>query len=68
MCEQGALSRLLAEQTPERAKDMYLASEMLARIATSGEPKFEDAERAHLKAYRAEIDGATEFIPAWAGP
>jgi len=38
---------------------------MLARIAKSGEPKFKAAEQADLKAYKAEIDGATKFIPGW---
>jgi len=63
--EYGALSRVPAEKTPNVRNDMYLASEMLARIAKAGEPKFEAAEQADLKAYKAEIDGATKFIPTW---
>jgi PiT family inorganic phosphate transporter len=63
--EYGALSRVPADKTPNVRNDMYLASEMLARIAKNGEPKLEAAEQADLKAYKAEIDGATKFIPTW---
>ena len=54
-----------AKQTPNVRNDMYLTSDMLARIAKSSELKFEAAEQADLKAYKAEIDGATKFIPTW---
>jgi PiT family inorganic phosphate transporter len=63
--EYGALSSVPAERTPNVRNDMYLASEMLARIAKAGEPKFEVAEAADLKAYKAELDSATKFIPTW---
>jgi inorganic phosphate transporter, PiT family len=63
--EYGALSQVPAEKTPNVRNDMYLASEMLARIAKNGEPKFEATEQTDLKAYKAEIDGATKFIPGW---
>jgi PiT family inorganic phosphate transporter len=63
--EYGALARVPAERTTNVRNDMYLASEMLARIAKSGEPKFEPAEQADLKTYKAEIDNATKFIPTW---
>jgi PiT family inorganic phosphate transporter len=63
--EYGALSRVPAEKTPNVRNDMYLASEMLARIAKAGEPKFEAAQAADLKAYKGELDAATKFIPTW---
>ncbi|HLJ22004.1 MAG TPA: inorganic phosphate transporter [Stellaceae bacterium] len=63
--EYGALSRVPAEKTPNVRNDMYLASEMLARIGKSSEPKLEPAALADLKAYKGEIDEATKFIPTW---
>jgi PiT family inorganic phosphate transporter len=63
--EYGAFSRVPAEKTTNVRNDMYLASEMLARIAKNGEPKVEAAEAADLKAYKGELDGATKFIPTW---
>ena len=63
--EYGALARVPAEKTPNVRNDMYLASEMLARMAKSGEPQFTPAEQADLKSYKAEIDAATKFIPTW---
>jgi PiT family inorganic phosphate transporter len=63
--EYGALSRVPAEKTPNVRNDMYLASEMLARIGKSSEPALSAPELADLKAYKAEIDNATKFIPTW---
>src|SRR5260221_434548 len=63
--EYGALARVPAERTTNVRNDMYLASEMLARIAKSGEPQFEATEQADLKTYKAAIDNATKFIPTW---
>jgi PiT family inorganic phosphate transporter len=63
--EYGSLARVPAEQTRNVRNDMYLASEMLVRIAKNGEPQFALAELADLKAYKAEIDNATKFIPTW---
>jgi PiT family inorganic phosphate transporter len=65
VAEYGALASVPAAQTPNVRNDMYLASEMLARVAKSGEPKFAPAEQADLKAYKALIDNATKFIPTW---
>jgi inorganic phosphate transporter, PiT family len=63
--EYGSVSHVPADQTTNVRNDMYLASEMLARMAKAGEPKFEATEAADLKTYKAEIDGATKFIPTW---
>jgi inorganic phosphate transporter, PiT family len=65
VAEYGALASVPAAQTPNVRNDMYLASEMLARVAKGGEPKFAPAEQADLKAYKALIDNATKFIPTW---
>jgi PiT family inorganic phosphate transporter len=61
----GALASVPADQTPNVRNDMYLASEMLSRIAKAGEPKFTAAEQADLKTYKAQVDNATKFIPTW---
>ena len=63
--EYGALARVPAEKTTNVRNDMYLASEMLARIAKSGQPEFAAAEAADLKSYKGSIDNATKFIPTW---
>jgi inorganic phosphate transporter, PiT family len=63
--EYGALARVPAEQTTNVRNDMYLASEMLSRIAKSGEPQLSPAEQADLKTYKVDIDNATKFIPTW---
>ena len=60
-----SLAQVPAAQTSNVRNDMYLASEMLARIAKAGEPKFSPGEQADLKTYKAEIDNATKFIPTW---
>ena len=63
--EYGALAHVPADKTNNVRNDMYLASEMLSRMFKSGEPKFDAAETADLKAYKAQIDAATKFIPTW---
>jgi inorganic phosphate transporter, PiT family len=63
--EYGALAKVPAERTTNVRNDMYLASEMLSRIAKSGQPQFEATEQADLKAYKTAIDNATKFIPTW---
>ncbi|HUN49080.1 MAG TPA: inorganic phosphate transporter, partial [Stellaceae bacterium] len=63
--EYGTLAKVPAEKTTNVRNDMYLASEMLSRIAKSGEPALGAAEQADLKTYKADIDNATKFIPPW---
>jgi inorganic phosphate transporter, PiT family len=63
--EYGALDRVPAGQTTNVRNDMYLASELLSRIAKSGQPQLEASDAADLKAYKASIDNATKFIPTW---
>jgi inorganic phosphate transporter, PiT family len=63
--EYGALAHVPADKTNNVRNDMYLASEMLSRMFKAGEPKFDAAETADLKAYKAELDNATKFIPTW---
>jgi PiT family inorganic phosphate transporter len=63
--EYGALAKVPAEKTTNMRNDMYLASEMLARMAKSDKPQFSATEQADLKTYKASIDNATKFIPTW---
>ncbi|HUN50694.1 MAG TPA: inorganic phosphate transporter [Candidatus Sulfotelmatobacter sp.] len=65
VAEYGALAKVPAEKTTNVRNDMYLASEMLNRIAKDGTPALDAAEQADLKAYKKEIDNATKFIPTW---
>ena len=61
--EYGTYARIPAEKTTNVRNDMYLASEMLARVTKL--PELSAAEQADLKSYKAEIDAATKFIPSW---
>jgi inorganic phosphate transporter, PiT family len=63
--EYGALAKVPAEKTTNMRNDMYLASEMLARMGKSGKPELNEAEQADLKSYKSAIDNATKFIPIW---
>jgi PiT family inorganic phosphate transporter len=63
--EYGAYVRIPAEKTTNVRNDMYLASEMLSRMAKSNQPQLAAAEQADLKSYKAELDAATKFIPTW---
>ncbi len=45
--------------------DMYLASETIRRLGTEPPLTFAKADADLLKVYRAELDGATRFIPVW---
>jgi inorganic phosphate transporter, PiT family len=63
--EYGALAKVPAEKTTNVRNDMYLASEMLSRIAKDGKPAFTPIEQADLKTYKGELDNATKFIPTW---
>ncbi len=61
--EYGAYSHIPADKTTNVRNDMYLASEMLARVSKL--PDLSAPEQADLKAYKGEIDNATKFIPTW---
>jgi PiT family inorganic phosphate transporter len=63
--EYGALAKVPAEKTTNVRNDMYLASEMLSRMAKDGKPVFDATEQADIKTYKSELDNATKFIPTW---
>jgi PiT family inorganic phosphate transporter len=63
--EYGAYSHIPAEKTTNVRNDMYLASEMLARVSKDDQLQLSSAEQADLKSYKGEIDNATKFIPTW---
>jgi inorganic phosphate transporter, PiT family len=58
--------RSVPEQVaPNLRNEMYLASEALRLMKSSGDPKLAQADWAILDNYRKHIDVATKFIPAW---
>jgi PiT family inorganic phosphate transporter len=44
---------------------MYLVSEVLRLMKSSGKPTFTAPEQRVLDNYRAHVDRATKFIPGW---
>jgi inorganic phosphate transporter, PiT family len=63
--EYGAYAQIPATKTTNVRNDMYLASEMLARVSKDDQLQLTAAEQSDLKAYKGEIDAATKFIPTW---
>jgi PiT family inorganic phosphate transporter len=63
--EYGAYAQIPAAKTTNVRNDMYLASEMLARVSKDDALKLTAGEQADLKSYKGEIDNATKFIPTW---
>jgi PiT family inorganic phosphate transporter len=63
--EYGGLAKVPTESTTNMRNDMYLASEMLARMAKAHKPELTAAEQADLKTYKGSLDNATKFIPTW---
>jgi PiT family inorganic phosphate transporter len=63
--EYGALANVPAAKTTNVRNDMYLASELLSRMAKDNTPALSAAEQADLKTYKKSIDNSTKFIPTW---
>jgi PiT family inorganic phosphate transporter len=62
----GGLAQLPAESVSNVRNDMYLTSEAVRLLAKDAHASVLDAEtRAHLSAFRKDIDAATKFIPLW---
>jgi inorganic phosphate transporter, PiT family len=60
----GSLRRLAAQARNVR-NDMYLVAESIRRITKDHSIAFAKADMDILNVYRAELDTATRFIPAW---
>jgi PiT family inorganic phosphate transporter len=59
------LSKVPADRTRNFRNDMYLVSEALRLMQTSGQPGITAADADVLKNYKKHIDTATRFIPTW---
>lgn len=63
--EYSPLSKVPAAAVPNVRNDMYLASEAIRHLEKSDKVPLDADARANLKAFKAELDGATKFIPLW---
>jgi PiT family inorganic phosphate transporter len=61
----GDYSHVPANQQTNVRNDMYVTSETLRIMAKTKNPKFSADETAALNNYKAKVDKATKFIPAW---
>jgi PiT family inorganic phosphate transporter len=61
----GSLARIPSASVANVRNDMYLVSETIRFAAKNGQVKVNDDTRNYLKAFQAEIDAATKFIPLW---
>ncbi|MGA2115406.1 MAG: inorganic phosphate transporter [Bryobacteraceae bacterium] len=50
---------------PNFRNDMYITSEALRLMKSSGKPAFTAADMQVLDTYKKHVDAATKFIPAW---
>jgi PiT family inorganic phosphate transporter len=60
-----SLAKVPAAAVANVRNDMYLASEAIRFLGKDNSVALDDATRANLTAFRAEIDRATKFIPLW---
>ena len=64
--EQHRSLRLLPASSVQSVRnDMYLTAEAIRRFGKDPAVKLSAAEASLLNTYRANLDGATRFIPAW---
>jgi PiT family inorganic phosphate transporter len=61
----GELAKVPPDQVRNLRNAMYLLSEALRLMRTSGRPAIDDTDWAVLANYRQHIDTATKFIPGW---
>jgi PiT family inorganic phosphate transporter len=63
--QHGSLRRLPADAVQNVRNDMYLTSETLHRFVKEPTVAMPKSDADILNVYRAELDGATRFIPTW---
>jgi inorganic phosphate transporter, PiT family len=63
--EYGTLRKVPAAAVNNVRNDMYLASEAIRNMIKNANPTFDAKTREELLAFKAELDGATKFIPLW---
>src|ERR1700735_2252663 len=65
MAQYKQLKAVPQDQVRNFRNDMYVVSEALRLMKTTGEPKFSVADTAVIANYKKHIDNATKFIPTW---
>jgi PiT family inorganic phosphate transporter len=63
--EHGSLKRVPAEAVANVRNDMYLASEAIRLLQKNSAGNLGAGTKANLKAFKKQIDDATQFIPLW---
>ena len=63
--EHGSLAKIPSAAVPNVRNEMYLASESIRLALKSDQVKLDADTTANLKAFQAQIDNATKFIPLW---
>ena len=62
----GSLAKIRGDEAVKNTRnDMYLASEAIRVLSKDKESELSAADLDTLKAYKAELDAATKFIPLW---
>jgi inorganic phosphate transporter, PiT family len=63
--DSGSLAKVPATAVANVRNDMYLTSEAIRFLDKSDAPQFDADTKKNLKAFKAQIDDATKFIPLW---
>ncbi|HUL97231.1 MAG TPA: inorganic phosphate transporter [Usitatibacter sp.] len=63
--EHGSLAKIPSAAVPNVRNDMYLASESIRFALKSDKVTLDREAAANLKAFQAQMDNATKFIPLW---
>ncbi|WP_027010656.1 inorganic phosphate transporter [Comamonas sp. B-9] len=63
--EYGSLAKVPATAVGNVRNDMFLASETISVLTKSDAMALNDASKAQLKAFQAELNTSTKFIPVW---
>jgi PiT family inorganic phosphate transporter len=61
----GELRQVPPERVRNFRNDLYAVSEALRLMEKSGRPAFAADDAEVIRAYRAQVDDATKFIPGW---
>jgi len=63
--DHGSLNKVPSDQVANVRNDMYLASEAIRFLGKDANVKLDADAKANLKAFQAQIDAGTKFIPLW---
>ena len=63
--EHGSLNKMPADSIANVRNDMYLASEAIRLMESSGTPALSEEVQQRLHMFKGELDQATKFLPLW---